>query len=147
MSLQSPRVAPLALGEPVLPVVEVAPLSSPPILTAYESEPSTGLGFIIPGWILTGVGALNLVTMPVCFAGWYQDFGVREVCIGASIGFAAVGLGLGIPFLIVGYNKRSKYKRWEANQVDEFSGPTRFLDRAAVVPLPGGAAATYSLQF
>ena len=106
-----------------------------------EAEPSSGLGLIIPGWILTGVGAANLATMPLCFADFYEDFGVKEVCIAGSIVFAGVGLGLGVPFLIVGYGQRRRHKAWERGHV------AAHLSRTRVVPLDGGGLASYSFQF
>ncbi len=104
--------------------------------------PSSGLGFIISGWILTGVGALNVATMPLCFTSYYVDAGVKGVCLGISAAFIGVGLGVGIPFLIVGYNQRKKYKAWRDSHA-----VLEQLDRTRLTVLPGGAAALYSAEF
>jgi hypothetical protein len=105
------------------------------------SEPSSGLGLIIAGWILTGVGALNLATLPVCYADFYQTYADGDVCVAGSVAIGAIGLGLGIPFLIVGYNNRAKHNLWESQQT------VSLWKRARIVPLHGGAAASLALPF
>ena len=105
------------------------------------SEPSSGLGLIIAGWILTGVGALNFATLPVCYADFYQNYAEGDVCVAGSVAIGAIGLGLGIPFLIVGYNNRAKHNRWESQQT------ASLWKRARVVPLHGGATASLALPF
>jgi len=77
-----------------------------------EERPSTGTGQIIVGWIATGVGAVNLATLPVCYADFYPSES-KDLCVGASLGLGVVGLGLGIPFLAVGYSNRSDYLEWK----------------------------------
>jgi hypothetical protein len=79
--------------------------------SAYDPPPSTGTGFIVSGWILTGVGALNLASLPICKADFYPA-DAEDTCVAASLVVGIGGLGLGIPFLIVGYNRRSDYHEW-----------------------------------
>lgn len=74
------------------------------------------MGLIIVGWIATGVGVGNLALIPTCSLNTVNSESqqlVRDVCVGIHVGFGVVGLGLGIPFLAVGYNKRSKYNEWK----------------------------------
>lgn len=115
---------------------------SPFLATPDADEPSSGLGFIISGWILTGLGAINLATLPLCFTSFYVDAGVKGVCLGVSAAFIGVGLGVGVPFLIVGYNQRKKHQAWEKDH------PTLgHLARTRLTALPGGAAALYTATF
>ena len=93
----------------------------PPLSASFQASPAAppdhaplrkGNGAIISGWILTGVGALNLVTLPVCTIDIYpEDF--RGVCVGASAAYAVVGLGVGVPLLAVGYSRRRAYREWK----------------------------------
>jgi hypothetical protein len=108
---------------------------------ADEERPSTGTGQIVVGWIGTGVGTLNLVTLPVCYADFYPE-DAKDLCVGASIGFAAVGLGIGIPFLIVGYGNRADYKKWKAEH------PTAHeLSKLRLSAVEGGGVLGYQTEF
>jgi hypothetical protein len=68
---------------------------------------------IIPGWILSGVGAMNLALIPVCHADFYPKE-QSDLCVTLSIGVGIVGLGVGVPLLAVGYSKRHTYKEWRS---------------------------------
>jgi hypothetical protein len=70
------------------------------------------LGLIIAGWSVTGLGALNLLTIPVCKADFYPH-DQRDLCVDLSVAVGVVGLGVGIPMLIVGYNQRAKHAEWQ----------------------------------
>jgi hypothetical protein len=67
---------------------------------------------IVTGWILSGVGAVNLASIPLCNADFYPRDS-RDLCVQLSIGFGVVGLGVGVPLLIVGYNKRAQFNEWK----------------------------------
>jgi hypothetical protein len=90
---------------------------------------------------LTGVGALNLVTLPACFLDFYVENNAKNGCLVLSGTLAAVGLGVGIPLLVVGYNHRKKHKAWEASQT------ALHLRRTTLSALPGGAQALYTARF
>lgn len=114
---------PAAAAPVPAPVPPPARTSHPPLSDASsaetppdQEEPSSGLGLIIVGWIATGVGVGNLALIPTCSfssAKTESEQLVRDVCVGIHVGFGVVGLGLGIPFLAVGYSKRSKYNEWK----------------------------------
>ncbi len=67
---------------------------------------------IIPGWVLSGYGVVNLALIPVCRADFYPE-NARDICVALSIGVGVAGLGVGIPLLVLGYNRRAKRKAWE----------------------------------
>ncbi len=108
---------------------------------AVDPEPSSGLGMMIPGWVLVGDGALNLALMPLCFVDLFGTSNIKGVCLGTSIGFGVVGFGVGIPLLVAGYRKRKRHQTWESNQL------ATHLERTQVTALPGGAAASYTFEF
>jgi hypothetical protein len=88
-----------------------------------DPQPSTGTGLIVAGWIATGLGLLNLATLPVCYADFYPSE-AQDTCVTLSAVLAGVGISLGVPFLIIGYNKRADYKAWKKR-----NGLTRHLLR------------------
>lgn len=77
-----------------------------------DPKPSSGIGLIVVGWVASGIGALNLATLPICFADFYPEES-KGLCIGLSAAFAGVGFAVGLPALIIGYNQRSDYKAWK----------------------------------
>jgi hypothetical protein len=78
----------------------------------HDAPPSSGIPQVVVGWAALGIGVLNLALIPVCFADFYPDKG-RDICKYGSIGLGAVGLAVGIPFLIMGYNQRARRADWE----------------------------------
>jgi hypothetical protein len=74
-----------------------------------DPEPSSGLGLIIPGWILIGIGALNLGSVPLCSYSFATD---KDVCVARGLVAGGITAGVGIPLAIIGYSKRSKHKAW-----------------------------------
>lgn len=102
--IQGPRLSLGGLSETPMAL-------SAPLATMGESRPSTGTGQIVVGWIATGVGAVNLATLPICFADFYPA-DAEGLCVGLSVTLAVVGVSIGVPFLITGYNNRARYKRW-----------------------------------
>jgi hypothetical protein len=77
-----------------------------------DLQPSTGTGLIVAGWIAVGVGLLNLATLPICFADFYPSES-KDLCVGMSAAIAGVGVAVGVPLLIIGYNQRADYKEWK----------------------------------
>ncbi len=81
--------------------------------------PSSGVGERVGGFIGLGLGVLNLATSPLCYTD-IIDPELQDVCLGASLVVGGVGLAVGIPLLIVGYNKRADLLEWrERNGVAE----------------------------
>ncbi len=89
------------------------------IAQVEEERPSSGLGLTIAGSVLTGLGALNLASSPICRAGFYrrQVGGTgSDVCFWGSIGLGGVLLAVGVPLLSVGLLRRSRYRAWLESQ-------------------------------
>jgi hypothetical protein len=109
-----PSAAPAPAPAPA-PVAAPQPVAQPYVAPAVDDDeeaPSSGLGPMIAGWAVTAWGVANLVTYPICSADWYPDQS-RDLCKVLSIGFGVAGVGVGVPLLIVGYSKRSKYNEWK----------------------------------
>lgn len=70
---------------------------SAPSAPVNDPQPSTGTGLIVAGWIATGLGVLNLATLPICFADFYPE-NAENLCVIGSATIGGVGLALGVPF-------------------------------------------------
>jgi hypothetical protein len=81
----------------------------------HDPRPPSGIGGIVVGSAALGVAGLNLVTMPICFASFYPA-GADDDCAVLSGVFAAIGVAVGLPSLIVGRRRRARYKEWRARQ-------------------------------
>src|SRR5687768_8859083 len=92
--------------------IDAMPLAQVEANRVSEARPSTGTGLIVVGWIAVGIAALNLATLPICYADFYPRES-EDLCVGASLVIAGIGVSLGIPFLIVGYVNRSNYNDWK----------------------------------
>jgi hypothetical protein len=101
----------LGLAPLTLSMAQLTPASSWWMADTTDSKPGSGMGAIIAGWAVLGIGVLNLALIPVCFADFYPA-NSKDLCVGLSVAIGAVGLGVGIPLLIVGYNKRAAHKAW-----------------------------------
>jgi len=108
---------------------------------ASDPQPSTGNGLVVAGWIATGLGVLNLATLPICFADFYPEES-EDLCVGASAVIGGVGLALGVPFLIVGYNQKADYREWRAR-----NGIAYHLMNTQVTLASDGASLRYSASF
>jgi hypothetical protein len=75
------------------------------------SEPSSGVALTVVGGVALGIGAINLATIPICSANFYPR-DAKDACVVASVTFGVIGVGVGLPLLLVGINQRSKYKAW-----------------------------------
>ncbi|MEZ4234802.1 MAG: hypothetical protein R3F59_01275 [Myxococcota bacterium] len=104
---------------------------------ADASEPPSGTGPLVTGLILSGVGAVNLVTAPVCKTGFYYDqvgsVEAQNLCLASSLVIAAGGLGAGIPLTVIGLRQRRAHTAWEADKLT-----------LGAAPRPGGAVAVVS---
>lgn len=108
---------------------------------ADDPRPSTGTGLIVAGWIATGVGVLNLVTLPICFADFYPEES-ENLCVIGSATLGGLGLALGVPFLIAGYNNKSDYREWKAR-----NGVAYHLMNTQVTLASDGAGVSYRAAF
>lgn len=115
-----------------------------------DPEPSTGLGHLITGWIFVGAGGAELLFgLPACALMTNLDDSlytnaddVQTACF-ATVGvMATVFLAVGIPLVVIGSQKRKKYKAWQ--QRTSFK---QHLGRTSFVPLEGGGSALYSVRF
>ena len=131
VSAQSARLSP----ELSPSLVGAAPASW--MLDPRANEPSSGLGPIIAGWAVSGFGVLNGAAIPVCFADFYPKK-AKDICIGASIAVAGVGLAVGIPLLIIGYNQKAARNAWR-----EKRGLAYNLSNLHLAALSGGGLAIY----
>ena len=96
-----PVVQPAAVPTPPPPMMTVQP---DPSFSWEEPPTSKGVGYLVTGGIFTGVGVLNLATAPLA-----QTTVVRTV----SLIVGGTFLGIGVPLIIVGAVKRSKYNDWK----------------------------------
>jgi hypothetical protein len=133
-------------ADPAQPTVRVAPTPAAPLLPpasgdAADAPPSKGTGLIIAGGILTGLGALNLATAPLCkIDDLIKDPDIQDVCLVASLVVGGAMLAVGVPLLVVGIGNRSDYKEWE-----ERHKRSSFVVAPAV--LPGGAGLGAAMRF
>jgi hypothetical protein len=127
----------------LVPVVGLLVLLAAPESAKAQEEPPppTGTAQIVVGWIGTGVGAFNFATVPVCYADFYPEQS-KDLCVELSIGIGAVGLGVGIPMLIVGYSRRAEYKRWKADHP-----ALNELTKLRVSAVQGGGVLGYRTEF
>ena len=99
--------------------------------------PSTGTGLTVAGGIVTGVSVAFFGSSAACRL---QDSPQREknVCTAIEASIGAVALAVGVPMLVIGVLRKSKFKEWvEANH-----------PQFAVVPLEGkGASASVGFAF
>jgi hypothetical protein len=103
-----------------------------------DHPPPGGVGLLIGGGILTGIGALNLATSPLCNTTLVQSR-VQSLCFDTSLVFGGALLAIGVPMLIVGANERSAYREWKkAHPV---------AAGLSIAPTPGGVALGWSTTF
>jgi hypothetical protein len=118
---ESPAPAP---PPPVVQSPTPAPPPPPPAAGAaapeYPSDldgprPSSGVGYLAAGGVFTGIGALNLLTAPICKTDLIPNHDTQDACLIASLVVGGTFLVIGVPLLIVGGSKRSTFKQWKAN--------------------------------
>lgn len=79
--------------------------------TVTPSTPSSGVALTVVGAIALGIGALNFALIPVCSADFYPAE-QKDTCVVASVTVGVIGVGVGLPLLLVGLHQRSQYKEW-----------------------------------
>lgn len=105
-----------------------------------DPKPKTGMGTLIPGWVLVGFGALNLATSPLCRTSAVRESD-QDLCFNLSIGVGIAGFAIGIPLLIVGYGQRARFNEWK--QRHRYG----WLLNTQVAVTQGGAALLYNGTF
>lgn len=115
--------------------VEPAPVAPRP------GRPSSGVGFLVSGGVLTGLGVLNLAASPVCKTELVRE-NVQDQCLIASLVTGGVMLAVGIPLLVVGGAKRSKFLEWQEQQPRR-----RPLPIVSFAPLEGGGRFVFQYSF
>lgn len=105
----------ISLFDPLAAQAQVAEGSAgypPPML---EGPPRSGIGGIAVGAGALGIAALNLVTMPICFAEVYPS-AAKDGCVIASLVLAGLGVSVALPSLLLGLHRHARYKEWKARQ-------------------------------
>ncbi len=103
-----------ALGPAAVVVALVASSSGHAGAQPTDTAPSSGLGLTIAGSVLTGRGALNLATAPVCKVdALFPERDTQDLCLYSSLIAGGAFIAVGVPLLIVGLGQRSEYQRWE----------------------------------
>jgi hypothetical protein len=78
-----------------------------------DPNPGTGRGQIIAGWVATGVGLAGIAQASTCrFNGFDQEAALKR-CRNLGIGVGALGLAIGVPWLVFGYRKRAALRAWK----------------------------------
>ncbi|MEP7123771.1 MAG: hypothetical protein ABJE95_22775 [Byssovorax sp.] len=108
---------------PPPPAVQSLPPAPPPPAGATAPEyptdlevapKSSGVGYLAAGGVFTGIGALNLLTAPICKTDLIPDHSTQDACLIASLVVGGTFVVIGVPLLIVGASKRSTFKQWKA---------------------------------
>jgi hypothetical protein len=110
-------------------------------MTGVDRPPSSGTGQIIAGWAVSAIGVLNLALIPVCYSSLVRT-DTKDVCVGASVAVGVIALGVGIPLLIVGYNKRAANHEWKRRR-----GVAYHLSKFQFAAHSGGGALVYRSEF
>ncbi|RKH50474.1 hypothetical protein D7X55_03645 [Corallococcus sp. AB049A] len=103
--------------------------------------PPTGTGMLVAGSILTGVGAVNLLTSPLCKTSMVPR-DTQDVCFGSSLAIGGVFAAVGLPLLFVGISRHNNYVEWKRQ-----NRAVALLTDVGVTPTPGGAALTWNASF
>jgi hypothetical protein len=122
---------------PPPPPAAPAPLAAPPppeSPSSLDEPPPRGVGLLVGGGIFTGIGALNLLTAPICKTDLIPDHTTQDACLIASL-----VIGGTLPMLIVGGSRRSTFKQWQASHPAAAG--------LGFSPARGGGALTFVGQF
>ncbi len=110
--------------------------------SSRDPEPSNGIGLIVTGAVVLGVAAVDGATGSASCLILGQSSATdtssfNNVCWGVVIGFAGVGLAVGLPLLIMGLNDHSDHREWEKRHG---------IAGVSIVPIRSGAAVTWTLD-
>ena len=126
LSISAPAIAfadePPAPAPPPPVVQSLSPAPPPPAGATAPEYPSyldtapksSGVGYLAAGGVFTGIGALNLLTAPICKTDLIPNHDTQDACLIASLVVGGTFLVIGVPLLIVGASKRSTFKQWKA---------------------------------
>ncbi|RKH58420.1 hypothetical protein D7W81_29140 [Corallococcus aberystwythensis] len=103
--------------------------------------PPTGTGMLVAGSILTGVGAVNLLTSPLCKTSMIPR-DTQDVCLGSSLAIGGALAAVGLPLLFVGISRHNNYVEWKRQH-----RAVALLTDLGVAPTPDGATLTWSASF
>ncbi|RKH05831.1 hypothetical protein D7X32_06985 [Corallococcus carmarthensis] len=96
---------------------------------------------LVAGSIMTGVGAVNLLTSPLCKTSLIPR-DTQDVCLGSSLAIGGVLAAVGVPLLLVGVSRHNTYVDWKRQH-----RTLAVLTDVGVAPTQGGAALTWSGSF
>jgi hypothetical protein len=138
--------------------VDAAPppmLSTPPPVSAHpttppaeghapevdwSTRPSSGLGALIAGGIITGIGLANLATsVPICKSNSALSPKKQDQCSEIALGISGGITGVGVLLLIIGGSLRSSYNDWKKEH--------DVASHLVVAPVPHGAAGGVRFSF
>jgi hypothetical protein len=145
LALTAPHLA--HAEESPLPPAAASPAPAPLAVSPVEADgtsesdtpPSRGVGLLVAGGIFTGIGAINLLTSPICKTDLVGNRATQDACFTASLVLGGTFLAIGVPMLVVGGVKRSKFKRWQADHP--------LAAGLGFSPATGGGALTLGGQF
>ncbi|MBN8226834.1 hypothetical protein JYK02_04845 [Corallococcus macrosporus] len=103
--------------------------------------PPTGTGMLVTGSIMTGVGAVNLLTSPLCKTSMVPR-DTQDVCLGTSLVLGGVLTAVGVPLLLVGVSRHNDYVEWKRQH-----RALAALTEVGITPTAGGAALTWNASF
>jgi hypothetical protein len=118
-------------------VVYVAP---PPPPAGWGPPPPSGLGLIITGSVFMGLGAVNLLTAPLCKTS-VVDSSISGACFDIALGIGITFVAVGIPLLAVGVSRRHDFLEWRRN-----NAAAALLD-VGLSRVSGGGVATWQATF
>lgn len=147
LALTAPGLAQAEESLPPPPPAAASPAPPPLAVSSVEANetsesdtpPSRGVGLLVAGGIFTGIGAINLLTSPICKTDLVGNRATQDACFTASLVLGGTFLAIGVPMLVVGGVKRSKFKRWQAEHP--------LAAGLGFSPATGGGAITLGGQF
>jgi hypothetical protein len=103
------------------------------------APPPTGLALLITGGALSGIGALNLATSPICKTSLIGSTSTQNACFDVSLVLGGALVVVGVPLLIVGIGQHSRYSEWKQQHT--------VLAGLSLAPMPGGGMVGWSASF
>lgn len=76
----------------------------------FDPPPPSGVAAMAVGIGGLGLGAEQLLTIPLCYADFYPID--ERACLITSLSIAGVGLAVGAASLAIGLRRRARYKAW-----------------------------------
>lgn len=96
--------------------------------------PSKGLALTITGGVLSGLGAVFLLSSPLCKLDSEGRTRNEEAsCLAGSLGAGGVAVAVGVPLLVIGIVQRTRFKAWVEEHHPQLAVIFRDDEGAAVV--------------